>query len=175
MIDGLEPVSIQELRALGGPKQWTVEGHLDQLHSLTPVRGQICAEHKGNVLAVEGEFETIVTLCCDRCLSQFNHQLKASPSELIWLGDAPPSESELQESEQIAAMDGLVECLNPSGDFTTMQWVFEQLNLQMPVVNHCGEHCPGPPGLNGSTASTNDKEVEQLDPRWQALRRLQSP
>ena len=173
MICGLEPVSIQELRVLGGPKQWTVEGHLDQLPSLTSVRGQISAEHKGNVLAVEGELETIVTLCCDRCLTQYNHALKARPSELIWLGDAPPSESERQESEQIAAMDGLVECLNPSGDFTPVEWVFEQLNLQLPVINYCGEHCPGTPGLNGSTAATNDQHAERLDPRWQALRRLQ--
>ena len=76
MINGLEPISIKELRVLGGSKQWTVEGHLDQLPSLTPVRGHICAEHKGNVLAVEGELETIVTLCCDCCLTPFNHALK---------------------------------------------------------------------------------------------------
>ena len=175
MIDGLEPVSIQELRVLGGPKHWRVEGHLDQLPSLTPVRGQICAEHKGNVLVVEGELETIVTLCCDRCLAQYNHELKASPNELIWLGNAPPTESELQESEQIDVVEGLVECLNPSGDFTPAQWVFEQLNLQLPVVNHCGEHCPGPPGLNRSAASAADEQNEPLDPRWQALRRLQQP
>ena len=90
MIDGLEPVSLQELRVLGGPKQWSVEGKLDSLPSLTPVRGQITAEHKGNVLVVEGKLDTIVTLCCDRCLNQFNHPLQASPQELIWLGDAPP-------------------------------------------------------------------------------------
>lgn len=43
MIEGLEPVPLQELRVLGAPSYWTVEGHLDQLTSLTPVRGQLKA------------------------------------------------------------------------------------------------------------------------------------
>ena len=172
MIDGLEPVSLQELRVLGGPKQWSVEGHLDDLPSLTPVRGQISAEHKGNVLAVEGDLDTIVTLCCDRCLSQYNHQLQASPRELIWLGDAPPSDEQLQESEDISAMEGLVECLDPRGRFDPEQWVFEQLSLQLPVVNHCGSHCPGPP-LPRESGGDHTSGGEPSDPRWQALRNFQ--
>ena len=175
MIDGLEPVSLQELRVLGGPKQWSVEGKLDSLPSLTPVRGQITAEHKGNVLVVEGKLDTIVTLCCDRCLNQFNHPLQASPQELIWLGDAPPSDDDLQESEEIAALDGLVENLDPRGDFNPEQWAFEQLNLQLPVVNRCGEHCSGPPGLNTATKAAATDEPQLTDPRWDALRRLQQP
>ena len=171
MIDGLEPVALQELRALGAPRRWAVEGHLDQLPSLTPVRGDISAEHRGNVLAVEGELSTIVTLCCDRCLGQFNHQLSCNSSELIWLGQSPPSEQDLQESEDIAAMEGLVECLDPRGSFEPAQWVFEQLNLQLPVVNHCGDHCPGPP----LQAQTKPVETDAVDPRWAALRRLQQP
>ena len=174
MIEGLEPVSLQELRVLGGPKHWSVEGKLDALPSLTPVRGQISAEHKGNVLAVEGRLEAIVTLCCDRCLNDYNHQLQASPRELIWLGESPPSEDDLQESEEIAALDGLVERLDPCGDFVPEQWVFEQLNLQLPVVNHCGEHCPGPPGLNQNTPVV-ESDSPRTDPRWDALRRLQQP
>ena len=49
MIEGLEPVALQELRVLGAPRHWSVEGHLDQLPSLTPVRGELRAEHRGNV------------------------------------------------------------------------------------------------------------------------------
>ena len=104
MIEGLEPVALQELRVLCAPRHWSVEGHLDQLRSLTPVRGQLKAEHRGNVLIVDGELSTIVNLCCDRCLGQYNHQLRCSSSELIWLGQSPPTEEELQNSEDIAAM-----------------------------------------------------------------------
>ena len=75
MIEALEPVPLQELRALGTAKVWEVEGELDELPSLTPVRGHVSAEHRGNVLAVEGKLNTIVTLCCDRCLNQFNQKL----------------------------------------------------------------------------------------------------
>ena len=61
MIKALEPVPLQELRALGTAKVWEVEGELDELRSLTPVRGHVSAEHRGNVLAVEGKLNTIVT------------------------------------------------------------------------------------------------------------------
>ena len=80
MIEALEPVPLQELRALGTAKVWEVEGELDELPSLTPVRGHVSAEHRGNVLAVTGQLKTIVTLCCDRCLNQFNQKLSCTPS-----------------------------------------------------------------------------------------------
>ncbi|QNI43103.1 DUF177 domain-containing protein [Synechococcus sp. A15-28] len=172
MIEGLEPVALQELRVLGAPRHWSVEGHLDQLPSLTPVRGQLSAEHRGNVLMVEGELSTIVTLRCDRCLGQFNQQLRCTSSELIWLGEAPPTQDDLQESEDISEIEGLVECLDPRGDFDPQQWVFEHLNLQLPVVNHCGEHCPGPPLRRETVVNEVD---EAIDPRWSVLRNLQQP
>ena len=167
MIDDLEPVALRDLKALGSIRSWQVDTTLDQLPSLTPVRGYLSAEHKGNVLAVEGELQTIVTLTCDRCLGQFNQKLSCQPSELIWLGEASPSDLELRESDQISALDGLVECLDPRGMFEPRQWAFEQLNLQMPVVNCCGEDCPGPSLPN---APFSDPAP---DPRWKALRELQ--
>ena len=172
MIPELEPVALQELRALGSPKTWVFEGYLDALPSLTPVRGEIQAEHRGNVLAVEAELNTIVTLSCDRCLGQFNQQLSASPAELIWLGDQPPTEDQLQLSAEISDLEGLVETLDPRGNFDPQQWVFEQLNLQLPVVNHCGEHCPGPPIRPEAAVEAS---AETVDPRWAALRGLQQP
>ena len=170
---GLEPVPLKDLKALATTRRWLVDTPIEALPSLTPVRGEIIAEHKGNVLAVMGRLSTIVTLTCDRCLNQFNRQLSCSPSELIWLGETAPSESECQESEAIAAMEGLVECLDPRGSFDPQQWAFEQLNLQLPVVNHCGEHCEGPPYQAEATAS-GPSHPTVSDPRWNALRQLQS-
>ena len=172
MIEALEPVPLQELRALGTPKVWEVEGELDQLPSLTPVRGHVSAEHRGNVLAVQGKLSTIVTLCCDRCLNQFNQNLSCTPSELIWLGAAPPTADQLEHSEEVAEMEGLVDVLDPRGQFDPQQWAFEQLNLLLPVVNHCGDHCPGPPGLEQQSVAPTTKPKD-VDPRWQALQQLQ--
>ena len=66
-----------------------------------------------------------------------------------------------------------MECLDPRGDFEPERWVFEQLSLQMSVVNRCGEHCPGMPQgpSDGAAGTTGDKAP---DPRWQALRDLQT-
>ena len=79
MIEGLEPIPLQDLRALGTTKCWSVEGHLDELESLTPVRGTINAEHRGNVLAVEGDLATIVTLTAPPP-GQFNLNSAADPA-----------------------------------------------------------------------------------------------
>ena len=124
------------------------------------------------MLAVDGDLTTIVTLTCDRCLGQFNQQLRCRPSELIWLGEAPPSDEQLQDSEDVSAMEGLMECLDPRGRFDPEQWVFEQLNLQLPVVNHCGSDCPGPP-LPTTSSDDPSNGSAPVDPRWQALRSLQ--
>jgi len=172
VIEALEPVPLKELRALGTAKVWDVEGELDELPSLTPVRGHVSAEHRGNVLAVEGKLSTIVTLCCDRCLNQFNQKLSCTPSELIWLGDEQPTADELELSGEVAEMEGLVDVLDPRGQFDPQQWAFEQLNLLLPVVNHCGDHCPGPPGLQ-QQPGTSDAKPKDVDPRWQALQQLQ--
>ena len=165
-------VPLQELRALGTAKVWDVESELDELPSLTPVRGHVSAEHRGNVLAVEGKLSTIVTLCCDRCLNQFNQKLSCTPSELIWLGDEQPTADELELSGEVAEMEGLVDVLDPRGQFDPQQWAFEQLNLLLPVVNHCGDHCPGPPGLQQQPVNS-DAKPKDVDPRWQALQQLQ--
>ena len=69
-------------------------------------------------------------------------------------------------------LEGLVDVLDPRGQFDPQQWAFEQLNLLLPVVNHCGDHCPGPPGLQQQPVNS-DAKPKDVDPRWQALQQLQ--
>ena len=173
MIPGLEPVPLRELQALGISRVWSVDGQLDELPSLTPVRGVLRAEHLGNLLQVEGSIQTIVCLRCDRCLGRFNQQLLADSKELIWLGDEPSDDHLSEAGLDPTSPDGLMECLDPRGDFEPERWVFEQLSLQMSVVNRCGKHCPGMPQgpSDGAAGTTGDKAP---DPRWQALRDLQT-
>jgi uncharacterized protein len=169
--DDLRPIPVQELRLLADGRRWEVDQHLAELDSLTPVRGALSARHRGNVLELEGHGDTIVTLCCDRCLQLYNHPLSFRTRELLWLGEqarqaglTPDTASEPGVLE--LEVDELCESLDPSGSFEPEHWLFEQLSLQLPLVNRCGDDCPGPP----QASSAAD---EPVDPRWAALRGLQ--
>ncbi|MFL2511861.1 MAG: YceD family protein [Synechococcus sp.] len=172
MIPGLEPVPLRELQALGSVRNWEFEGQLDEMPSLTPVRGTIRAEHRGNILEVSGSAQTIVCLCCDRCLNQFNRKLSMGTTELIWLGDSEAAAEMTEEGLDVSSVDGLVECLDPRGSFQPERWVFEQLSLQLPAVNFCGDGCPGMPQLVNQELSAS--VTPSADPRWQALLSLRS-
>lgn len=174
--DRLRAVPIQELRPLAEGRSWAVDQHLDGLSSLTPVRGRVRAVHRGSVLEVEGEAETIVTLCCDRCLQQYNHPLGFRTRELLWLEDPAAAEIPVglgQEGDAVLAIAGddlpedLGEGIDPSGSFDPGHWTFEQLSLRLPLVNRCGADCSGPAswGHGGETG----------DPRWSALAALRPP
>lgn len=156
----LKPISIPELRALGEGKRWQVDQPITDFTTLTPVRGDLSAVHHGTALEVCAAVETILTLCCARCLQQYNQALRAEVRELIEFRGGP------------APADGLGECpgedlddrLDPQGRFDPERWLFEQLSLRLPLVNRCGDDCPGPPCW-GSAPS-------QGDPRWAALQAL---
>lgn len=173
MADDLRPVPIQELQLLAEGRRWSIDQTLPNLESLTPVRGEVTAIHRGNVLELEGSGTTIVTLCCDRCLQHFNHPLSFITRELLWLGEearAKGLDAEVVLNTDGAVLDldpdALTESLDPRGDFDPAHWAFEQLNLQLPLVNRCGSDCPGPP--------TWSSDPEGGDPRWAALRALKS-
>ena len=171
MADDLRPVPIQELKPLAEGRRWWLDQPLPELDSLTPVRGEVGAVHRGNVLEVEGEASTIVTLCCDRCLQHFNHPLSFSTRELLWLGEELCSQGLGEQAllnDPAASLDldpdALSEHLDPRGDFDPGRWAFEQLSLQLPLVNRCGSDCPGPPTWTSAS--------DGGDPRWAALRTL---
>jgi len=213
----LRPVPLQELRLRADALTWPVDQKLADLDSLTPVRGQVSARHHGSVLEVEGEAETIVTLCCDRCLQHFNRPLRASVHELLELAGGEEAEAadltalagsqnrhqsrtRTKANPEPLVIEVLDDRLDPRGDFDPERWLFEQLSLQLPVVNHCGTDCPGPPLAPGAanpagsspidvtspdgieavvliSEPPNDREPDRepkppVDPRWAALRRL---
>ena len=170
-MNDLRPVPIQELAAQASGCRWELNQPLEGLESLTPVRGHVQAIHRGNVLEVEGEAATIVTLCCDRCLQHFNHPLRVQTREMLWLGEQARLEgletTLVEQGEAVLDLnpDALTESLDPQGSFDPAHWTFEQLSLQLPAVNRCGPDCPGPASW-GSEGSS-------LDPRWAALLALQ--
>ncbi len=158
----LQPLPLQELRLLSEGRTWPVDQSIAGLASLTPVRGRVRALHHGTVLEVEGSAETIITLCCDRCLQSYNQALSAKARELLEIAVAGP-----EEEEVVFAAEDPVERLDPGGSFDPERWLFEQLSLQLPLVNRCGADCPGPPLPTGDASGEGD-----VDPRWAALRSL---
>ena len=172
--DPLQPVPLQELRPLAEGRRWQVDQTLSELQSLTPVRGELHAVHRGNILEVDGHASTIITLRCDRCLQHYNHPLSFEHHEVLWLGDQArlegiAADTVLEGGSEVLELDpdALTESLDPTGNFDPEHWVFEQLSLQLPLVNRCGSDCPGPE-LLGAPA-----EAEPIDPRWAALKKLQ--
>jgi uncharacterized protein len=171
----LRPVPIAELSGLGDDRHWELDHNLEALETLTPVRGHIHAQHRGNLLEVEGLASTIVTLRCDRCLQHFNHPLAFATRELLWLGEGDREAALLEadldtESEALLDLDpdALGETLDPAGSFDPAHWAFEHLSLQLPLVNRCGADCPGP-------ASWGSQDDGPIDPRWAALAALNPP
>ncbi len=160
----LKPVPLQELRLLAEGRRWRVDQRLDELASLTPVRGTLAVRHTGQVLEVEGDASTSITLCCDRCLRPFHQVLAFRTRELIGLGEADPFDLEGLD-------DGLCDQLDPRGSFDPARWLFEHLSLQLPLRNHCGPACPGPCRPPGSPAAAG-AAGDLIDPRWASLRPL---
>lgn len=174
MSDPLRPLPLAELRLLAEGRRWRVDQRIEGLASLTPVQGTVAAIHHGTALEVTAEAQTIVTLCCDRCLQHFNHALQAEVHELVELrgqGEtATASGADLDALNLELARDGMPEGadlddrLDPAGSFDPERWLFEQLSLRLPLVNRCGDDCPGP--------ATWSSEPSGGDPRWAALARL---
>lgn len=140
-----------------------INEYLSGLETLTPVQGELKVTHRGSYLEVSARAETIVTLTCDRCLNQYNYRLKIKPLEMIWL-EEPVGEGDLPLEREIDFED-FVETLPPSGYFRPIEWLYEQLCLEIPHRQLCDRACGG---IASETAET------LLDRRWASLESLKS-
>jgi len=118
-----------------------INRQLPDFATLTPVQGFVEVSHRGTVLEVQAEAETITTLTCDRCLQQFNHRLRVKCSEFIWLED-PNTEAD-GEADRELSVEELVETLSPQASFQPEAWLYEQLCLAIPLRKLCAADCPG--------------------------------
>ena len=162
----LQPVPLQELRQQGGRRHWTVDQPIADLPTLTPVRGEISVEHAGHVLDLHAHAETILTLCCDRCLQPFNQPLTIEVTERLELAQEPDGSSSAPSDliDLLEVAEALDDRLEASGSFDPERWLFEQLSLRLPQINRCGVACPGPARWSSDPPG--------VDPRWAALRQL---
>jgi uncharacterized protein len=164
----IEPIYIPRLTR--APEQTEVvqfDEPIAGLETLTPVQGWVRVRHQGNYLEVTAKAETIMTLTCDRCLQQYNYKLSIHPSELIWLDEAADEFDPLLLDREIDSED-LVESLSPTGHFDPVEWLYEQLCLEIPQRKLCDAQCPGIP-LPESEPSSGAG-----DRRWAGLESLKN-
>ena len=142
-----------------------VDDYLSDLETLTPVKGRVQIQHRGNFLEVSAQAETIATLTCHRCLQNYNARIQVDTSEFIWLQEPQP-ESYAEEVE--VSLDDLVEILPPQGHFEPAEWLYEQLCLAMPQRQLCDQSCEGIP----NPVASSDDALAETDQRWAALSAL---
>jgi uncharacterized protein len=162
----------QLLKTRNHSKAIDVDDFLPDLSTLTPVKGRIVVKHKGNYLEVMTKAEAIVTLTCDRCLQNYNHRLRTSASELIWLRSQSQQSSDDVVQEELHYED-LVETLPAQGYFHPKTWLYEQLCLQLPLQQLCNDDCPGIQLEDAyGAASSPESTVKPMDQRWASLEAL---
>ena len=154
----------QLLQAPEKKQEFEFKKFLPGLESLTPVRGRIRIQHKGNYLEVSATAETIMTLSCDRCLQQYNHRLAVDTSEIIWLNETSKQEDFLPIEQEVATED-LVETLPYQGHFYPSEWLYEQVCLAIPQRKLCDNQCPG-------ILPSNNLSDQLVDSRWASLEAL---
>jgi uncharacterized protein len=156
----------QILKALNQKIEIPLEETIEEINTLTPIRGNMKVRHGGTFLEVTIDAETIITLTCDRCLKQYNHRLVLNTSELIWL-DKNADEFEDLPLEREVHVDDLSESLPIDGHFDPHKWLYEQICLNLPIRQICGENCQGAPQIK-------EEKPTIIDSRWASLEALKN-
>ncbi len=173
----LKPISIKELTSLSSPKVWTFNCYIDQIKSITPIKGWLQAEKKDNYLIITANIKTKVDLTCHRCLKNFTKNLKAVEEELILISKNTKGSDPVTSQKVFDETEDWLESIHPNDSFDPQRWAFEQLSLQMPTVNICSQACPG--FFRDSSKKTSnmnnetDHQTTTLDPRWSLLKKIQ--
>lgn len=164
----MEPIYIPQLTK--APERTEVipfREMLPEIETLTPVQGKMQITHHGNYLEVIARAETIITLTCHRCLQQYNSRLTINTSELIWLTDDGDMDPDLIEQE--GTLEDLVETLPRTGYFDPTTWLYEQLCLEIPQRQLCGQTCSGIPA-----PAEEPTTAAPIDQRWASLEALRA-
>ena len=158
----IQPIYIPHLeKAPGKARVIDLDDSIRGLETLTPVKGRLVVEHRGNFLEVSAAANAIMTLACDRCLQNYNSRVEIDTSEFIWLQDESPDDYAL---EREVTVDDLVETMPPQGHFDPQAWIYEQFCLALPQRKICNEDCTG--------IETQSAESTSTDARWSALSAL---
>ena len=138
-------------------------GHLViQNLDLAYIKGQLCFTRVNDGILIQGSLATEVKTECTRCLTSYNAPITIELEDMISLAGA-----ELTQERPVRVTE------NGWADLTPL--VREYTWLGLPAIALCSPDCQGiclECGGNLNLGECTCKEVEKIDPRWEALRAL---
>ena len=115
-------------------------------------------------------YQGYIKLNCDRCLNPCRYEINTD-QRLILKVNAP----------EAAQSDDIIEVSPDLREFLLDPWLMETLNLQRPIRVSC-QDAPEPQECDpevlrrlGQAQEEPESEQTPIDPRWEALKKLQNP
>ena len=102
-------------------------------------------------------------------MKAYNYQLEYNSEEMILIEKFNKNHSFKNDLESI---DPLMETIKEIETFDPKQWIFYQLNLQIPLIKICNKASQVLYTLNSYKNSKRNKNMSSIDPRWNALKKL---
>ena len=119
----------------------------DMIHSnacvfLNPIKTRLRAYRIGDIVEVEGYFETEVRLACSRCLTEFETSI-ASHFTLTYMQENPDRQNKLPD-EDVELKPDEIGLIPFSGDeINLMEGIQEQVVIAFPLKPLCRDKCKG--------------------------------
>ncbi|MER3522974.1 MAG: hypothetical protein C4326_02630 [Ignavibacteria bacterium] len=120
-----------------------------------------------NQILVTSSIRTVGTFACDRCVSDFEEELTPSYRLFYMMEGAETAHLDPVEFQMLSPSQNIIDIADD---------VRQTLLLAIPLKLLCKESCKGlcpHCGKNLNSGACSCKE-EELDPRWDELRRLQN-
>lgn len=161
-----EGLRVRHLYPKGEPGLVGDDAHISGLTSL-----ELVATRDGDQVKLVGQVKADVQIECDRCLAPVAVTVDQS-FDLLYI---PASASRAPEEGELADDD--LSAAPYEGDLIDLDDVVrEQVELAIPMARLCSEECKGLCPECGVNLNEGDCgcSIEQIDPRWAALKLLKS-
>lgn len=127
-----------------------------QCPAVAPVQVSGRARNQADMLLLDGQLETTLSFCCDRCGKPFSQEM------LLPLHFTLAEEVEDEENDEIILLD--------KGELDLKELFFASFILEMDTKHLCDEHCKGLcPGCGADLNEEQCRCKPAGDPRWNAL------
>ncbi len=130
------------------------------------------ATRDGDKVMLVGSVKATIEYDCDRCLTAFSAPLDQS-FDLLYVPAVRPASA--QEEKELDS-DDLSTAFYQDDVIDLDDMVREQIELALPMTRLCDEQCRGLCPECGANLNEQrcDCSIEQVDPRWAALKELKS-